>query len=92
MRQKERVEKVLQLLDEHYGTDVFYTIVGTVAAYLVLSVIGGATTEGAGLFDTWYQVLLFVGDIVFGAGFVLFTALYIARKAGSKREEKESRS
>ena len=32
---------------------VFYTIVGTVAAYLVLSVIGGATTEGAGLFDTW---------------------------------------
>lgn len=71
---------------------VFYTIVGTVAAYLVLSVIGGATTEGAGLFDTWYQVLLFVGDIVFGAGFVLFTALYIARRAGSKREEKESRS
>lgn len=71
---------------------VFYTIVGTVAAYLVLSVIGGATTEGAGLFDTWYQVLLFVVDIVFGAGFVLFTALYIARRAGSKREEKESRS
>lgn len=64
---------------------VFYTIIGTVAAYIVLSVIAGATTEGAGLFDTWYQILLFIGDIVFGAGFIVSIILYFVTKAGDKK-------
>ena len=67
------------------GVLVFYTIVGTVASYIVLSIIAGATTEGAGLFDTWYQQVLFIGDILFGAGFIASVVLYIIGKAGKRK-------
>ena len=45
----------------------------------------GATTEGAGLFDTWYQQVLFIGDILFGAGFIASVVLYIIGKAGKRK-------
>lgn len=59
---------------------LFYTIVGTVAAFFVLSAIAGATTEGAGLFGTWYQVLLFAADLVLGLLFIGSLIMFVLNK------------
>ena len=59
---------------------LFYTIVGTMAAFFVLSAIAGATTEGAGLFGTWYQVVLFAADLVLGLLFIGSLIMFILNK------------
>lgn len=59
---------------------LFYTIVGTVAAFFVLSAIAGATTEGAGLFGTWYQDLLFAADLVLGLLFIGSLIMFVLNK------------
>ena len=70
------------------GVIVFYTIIGTIASHSILSSIAAATTDTAGLFDTWYQSLLFVCDIIFGIGFVAGLTLFILSKV--RKEDKEA--
>ena len=43
---------------------VFYATVAIVVLYLVFSGVKGQTNEKASLFDEWYQVLLFIVDVV----------------------------
>lgn len=69
------------------GVIVFYTITATVVVQNILGIIAGATTEGAGLFGTWYQTLLFVCDIVFGLIFLGSLAMYILRAAEAKKHK-----
>ena len=69
------------------GIIVFYTITATVVSYTVLSIIAGATTDGAGLFGTWYQTLLFVADIVFGLGLICSAGMYSVEKIKARREK-----
>lgn len=67
------------------GVIVFYTVVGTVAAAIILNAVTSIVDGAAGLFGTWYQSLLFACDIVFGLGFIGSTAMYILTKTGAKQ-------
>lgn len=67
------------------GIIVFYTITATVVSYTVLSIIAGATTDGAGLFGTWYQTLLFVADVVFGLAFIASVGMYSLGKINARK-------
>lgn len=64
---------------------VFYTVVGTVAAAIILNAVTSIVDGAVGLFGTWYQKLLFVCDIVFGIGFIGSATMYILNKFNAKR-------
>lgn len=44
---------------------IFYVTAGIIAAFVVSNAVAGATHRSAGLFDSWWQILLFVTDILF---------------------------
>lgn len=70
---------------------VFFTVTGTVAAFIVLNGIAAQTNETATLFDEWWQTALFVADIVFALGLVGSCTMYVLRikaKKGEKGEKK----
>lgn len=73
------------------GVIVFYTITATVVIQYILSIIAGATSDGAGLFGTWYQTLLFVASIVFGLAFVGSVGMYAYKKIGGRKEKEEAK-
>ena len=69
---------------------VFFLTVGTIAVYMLLTGVKGQTNETASLFDEWYQVLMFVFDIVFVLGFAGSLTMYIRtekEKAKNQGEE-----
>lgn len=68
---------------------VFFTTVGTVAAFIVLNGVAAQTNEAATLFDEWWQTALFVADIVFAVGFVASLVMYILRIKSQKEEANE---
>lgn len=47
------------------GIVAFFATVGFVVAHVVLSGIAGATNSTSSIFENWWQVLLFVVDLVF---------------------------
>ena len=55
---------------------VFFAVIGTIASYLILNGIASTTNETASIFGKWYQVLLFVVDIIFGLGLIGSGAMY----------------
>lgn len=75
---------------------LFYSLLGTIVAYLILDAIAAVTTTRATLFDEWYQVLLFIGVIVGAVLFVASITMYIlvkvkavsSKKANNEKEEK----
>ena len=68
----------------------FFAIVGTVALHIVFNGIAAQTNETASLFGQWYQVLLFVVDIIAGLGFIGSTVMYFLTAKGKKREKGET--
>ena len=54
----------------------FFTVVATIALYVIFGGIAAMTNATASLFDEWYQVLLFVVDIIFGLGLIGSGAMY----------------
>ena len=67
------------------GVIAFYTIAGD----YVLSAIAGATSDGASIFGTWYQRLLFACDIVFGLAFLGALVLWIVKLVTGSKDKGE---
>ena len=61
---------------------VFFLTVGTVAAYIILNGVAAQTNETASLFGEWYQVLMFVFDIIFVLCFAGSLTMYILKERG----------
>ena len=61
---------------------VVFATVGVVALALVLGGIAGQTNQTAGMFDEWYQVLLFVVDIICGVLMIGSIVLFVLKKLG----------
>lgn len=66
---------------------LFFCLVGTIAAFIVLDMMAGETSMHATLFDEWYQVVLFIGVVIGGAGFIGSTAMFIVRKVKLRAPE-----
>ena len=60
----------------------FFAIVGTVAAFIILNGVAGQTNDTATLFDEWYQVVLFIVDIISVLGLVGSVTLYFIKAHG----------
>lgn len=68
----------------------FFAVVGTVAAFLVLDGIAGATNMSATLFDEWYQTILFVMSILSVLGLIASVVMWVLCKRGSREVKSEA--
>ena len=62
------------------GIVVFFSTVGVIAAFIILSAIAGATSDGT---------TLFAADIIFGVGLILSVSMFVIKKLDKKREREE---
>ncbi len=69
---------------------VFFLTVGVIAVYILLNGIAAQTNEVASFFGEWYQVVMFVFDILFFLGFVGSVVLYVLRETGKLDKEEVS--
>lgn len=60
----------------------FFAIVGTVAAFIILNGVAGQTNDTATLFGEWYQIVLFILDIISVIGLIGSTTLYVIKAKG----------
>ncbi len=61
---------------------VFFLTVGLVAVHLGLNGIAEQTNESIAFLGVWYEVLMFVFDIVFVLGFAGSLTMYIFKEKG----------
>ncbi len=66
---------------------VFFLTVGTIAVYMLLNGVAAQTNDTASFFGEWYQVLMFVFDIVFALGFAGSLTMFILREKADRAEE-----
>lgn len=71
-----------------FGMVVFFATVGLVVAYVVNAGIAGQTARTVTFLDNWYQVLLFVVDIIAAVIAAASLAGYIVKKVLAKRAKK----
>ena len=60
----------------------FFFALGFVALYVVLGGVAAQTNETAGLFDEWYQAVLFVAALIFALILIGSVTMYILKKMG----------
>ena len=65
---------------------VFYLTIGFIAAWLILNQIAAQTSHTASPFGTWWQVAVFVADIVFAIGVVGSYTMMILSGAKRRKE------
>ena len=62
------------------GILVFYLTAAIIVVFVILSRIEAETNSSASLFGTWYQILLFVLDLLFVAATVFFVVKAVTGK------------
>lgn len=61
---------------------VFFLTVGLIAVHLGMNGIAEQTNESIAFLSVWYEVLMFVFDIVFVLGFAGSLTMYIFKEQG----------
>lgn len=67
----------------------FYGIVAFVGVHIVLSGVAAQTSHTSSIFENWWQVLLFIFDIIFVLGCFASLGLFIYQKKKYPKEEEE---
>lgn len=70
------------------GILTFYLIIGVYGAYFVFAQVNAQTGQVATIFDSWWQILLFILAIVFALIFILSLTLFILKKTMISKGEK----
>ncbi|MCX4312784.1 MAG: hypothetical protein OSJ83_02825 [Clostridia bacterium] len=65
---------------------VFFLTAGVVGVYILLDGIAAQTNTEAAFFGEWYQILMFVFDIVFVLGLVGSLTMYILKEKNRTEE------
>lgn len=78
-----------RILAGAFAIAVFYLTLGTVVGYLIYSAVQGQTHTDATLFDTWWQILLFVADVIAWVGFFGSVAMDIVTRIANGKDAKE---
>ena len=74
------------------GVLVFYLTIGIWAVYKIFNQIQSQTSQTASLFDSWWQILLFVIDIICALVFIGSLAMFIiGEKKKKKKKDSESK-
>ena len=70
-----------------FGMVVFFATVGRVVADAVLSGIEGEMMRTVSFFENWWQVLLFVVDVIAAVAAIASLAMFIVKKVYEGRTE-----
>jgi len=71
-----------------FGIFVFYLTLGVWGAQFVFAQINGQTGQVATIFDSWWQVLMFIADIIFALLFAGSLGAYVWKKVKVKEDKK----
>lgn len=63
---------------------VFYLTVAFIGLNVIFGGIAAQTNSEYGMFENWWQLLLFVADLVFAAGFLFTLVMFVLFKVKSK--------
>lgn len=66
---------------------LFYLTLGFVGAYVIFSAIANQTHSAFSPFENWWQILMFIVDLLSLAGFVFSLVMYILKKKDEKGGE-----
>ena len=69
------------------GMIVFFSTLGLIVAYAVLSGIEGEMMRTVSFFENWWQVLLFVVDVIAAVAAIASLAMFIVKKVYEGRTE-----
>lgn len=67
------------------GILCFYLTVAVFGVNFIFAQVNGQTGQAATIFDTWWQTMIFVFDILFAVLFIGSLTLFILKKVGIKR-------
>lgn len=70
-----------------FGMVVFFATVGLIIGYLVVAGIAGQTMRTVSIFENWWQVLIFVVDLISAIIAVGSLVMYILKKVYTNRAE-----
>ena len=70
-----------------FGMVVFFATVGLIIGYLVVAGIAGQTMRTVSMFENWWQVLIFVVDLISAIIAVGSLVMYILKKVYTNRVE-----
>ena len=70
-----------------FGMVAFFATVGLIIGYLVVAGIAGQTMRTASFFENWWQVLIFVADLISVIIAVGSLVMYILKKVYTNRAE-----
>lgn len=70
-----------------FGMVVFFATVGLIIGYLVVAGIAGQTMRTVSIFENWWQVLIFVVDLISVIIAVGSLVMYILKKVYTNRAE-----
>lgn len=64
------------------GILCFYLTAAVIGVNFVFTQVNGQTGQVATIFDTWWQTLIFILDVVFAIGFIGSICLFVLKKTG----------
>lgn len=67
----------------------FYLSIAVFGVYFVFVQVNGQTGQEATIFDSWWQIAMFVADVVSAVLFIFFLFLFIKKKANNKKVSKK---
>ena len=70
-----------------FGMVVFFATVGFIIGYLVVAGIANQTMRTVSIFENWWQVLIFVVDLISAIIAVGSLVMYILKKVYTNRAE-----
>lgn len=65
----------------------FYLTVGIIAADLIISAIAAQTNNVTTIFDSWWQILLFVVDVIAAIGLLGAFVMWLLQKNKCNKKE-----
>lgn len=78
------LKKLLNFLIGLFSVFIFYDTAGIIAGYIISDAIANQTHNSATLFDSWWQILIFVLDFVFAICLAL--CVYFRIREGKKEK------
>ena len=65
----------------------FYSAIAFFGVHFVLQAVANQTSETVSMFDSWWQILLFIVFVITSIGFVLFLIFYFLQKRKLRKED-----
>lgn len=83
------MKKIYGILSGVCAMIVFYATVAFFAIYFIFGAVANQTSEKFGMFDNWWQVLIFIIDILAIIGFIVTFIFYLKNRKLNLEDEED---